>query len=99
MIVLVPALAGALIVGGVIALSVGVRPSPVAERPSRLPRIGGLTRQTRLLLLGGFAALTGVVDIADVEAAAAERFSGQVLQGNCAAAREAYESVLEVAGA
>lgn len=59
MIVLVPALAGALIVGGVIALSVGVRPSPVAERPSRLPRIGGLTRQTRLLLLGGFAA--GVV--------------------------------------
>lgn len=52
-----------------------------------------------LVLLGGFAALTGVVTLADVEAAAGERFSGAVLDGNRAAAREAYESVLEVARA
>ena len=35
MIVLVPALAGALVVGGLIALVVGLRPSTVVERPSR----------------------------------------------------------------
>jgi pyruvate ferredoxin oxidoreductase gamma subunit len=52
-----------------------------------------------LVLLGGFAALTRVVELADVESAAAERFSGAVLDGNKAAAREAFESVLEVAGA
>lgn len=48
-----------------------------------------------LVLLGGFAALTGAVELADVEAAAAERFSGAVLQGNCEAAREAYAAVKE----
>jgi Flp pilus assembly protein TadB len=57
-IVLVPALAGALVVGGLIALVVGLRPSPAVERPSR-PRRVKVTRQTRMLLLGGFAA--GVV--------------------------------------
>ncbi|MBJ7353940.1 MAG: type II secretion system F family protein [Thermoleophilaceae bacterium] len=59
MIVLVPALAGALVVGGLIALIVGLRPSPVVERPSRTSRVRKLSRQTRMLLLGGFAA--GVV--------------------------------------
>jgi Flp pilus assembly protein TadB len=58
-IVLVPALAGALIVSGLIALVVGLRPSPVVERPSRLRRVRKLTKQTQMLLLGGFAA--GVV--------------------------------------
>lgn len=47
-----------------------------------------------LVLLGGFAALTGEVALADVEAAAGEKFSGKVLEGNRAAAREAYETVL-----
>ncbi len=59
MIVLVPALAGALIVGGLIALVVGLRPSPVVERPSRPRKVRTLTKQTRMLLLGGVAA--GVV--------------------------------------
>jgi Flp pilus assembly protein TadB len=58
-IVLVPALSGALIVGGLIALVVGLRPSPVVERPSRQRKVRTLTKQTRMLLLGGFAA--GVV--------------------------------------
>jgi Flp pilus assembly protein TadB len=58
-IVLVPALAGALVVGGLIALVVGLRPSPVVERPSRPRKFLKLTKQTRMLLLGGFAA--GVV--------------------------------------
>ncbi len=59
MIVLVPALSGALVVGGLIALVLGLRPSPMVERPSRPRRVRELTRQTRMLLLCGFAA--GVV--------------------------------------
>ena len=59
MIVVVPALAGALVVGGLIALVVGLRPSLVVERPSRPRRVRKLTKQTRMLLLGGVAA--GVV--------------------------------------
>ena len=52
-----------------------------------------------LVLLGGFAALTGVVSLEDVEAAAEGRFSGAVLEGNRAAAREAFAQVAEVVGA
>lgn len=59
MIVLVPALAGALLVGGLIALLVGLRPAPVIDRPSRARRTIELSRQTRILLLSGAAA--GVV--------------------------------------
>lgn len=56
MIVLIPALAGALVVGGLIALVVGLRPSPIVERPSRPRKVRAVTRQTRMLLLGGLAA-------------------------------------------
>lgn len=59
MIVLVPALAGALVVGGLIALVVGLRPSHVVERPSRPRKVRTITKQTRMLLLGGLA--TGTV--------------------------------------
>jgi Flp pilus assembly protein TadB len=55
-IVLVPALAGALVVGGLIALVVGLRPSPIVERPSRPRKVRTVTRQTRMLLFGGLAA-------------------------------------------
>ncbi len=51
--VVVPALAGALIVGGVIALFVGLRPSEVVERPPRRRRFKALPRQTRLLMAAG----------------------------------------------
>ncbi len=44
-------------------------------------------------LLGGFAALTGVVTIDAVEAAIRDRFAGPIADGNAAAARAAYESV------
>ena len=59
MIVLVPALAGALLVGGLIALLVGLRPAPVIDRPSHARKTIELSRQTRILLLSGAAA--GVV--------------------------------------
>ena len=59
MIVLVPALAGALVVGGLIALVAGLRPAPVVERPARPRKVRALTKQTRMLLLGGISA--GVV--------------------------------------
>jgi Flp pilus assembly protein TadB len=55
-IVVVPALAGALVVGGLIVLVVGLRPSPIVERPSRPRKVRTVTRQTRMLLLGGLAA-------------------------------------------
>lgn len=48
-------------------------------------------------LLGGFAALTGVVAIESVERAIRERFSGSVADGNAAAAREAFALVGEPA--
>ncbi len=49
-------------------------------------------------LLGGFAALSGIVSIESVEAAISERFSGAVADGNVAAARAAYQSALEHLG-
>ena len=46
-------------------------------------------------LLGGFAALTGAISIESVVAAIRERFPGAVGEGNAAAARAAYASVLD----
>ncbi len=45
-------------------------------------------------LLGGFAALTGVVSIESVAAAIRDRFGGQVGEGNVAAAQAAYDAAL-----
>ena len=59
MIALVPALAGALIVAGIIGVMIGLRPSPEPEkRPAsrRVPRLQNLDRTSRLLLLGGLGA-------------------------------------------
>jgi Flp pilus assembly protein TadB len=61
MIVLVPALAGALIVGGVIALIVGLTPSEVAARPPRKRRLKPLPRQTQGLLAAG--AIAGLIAV------------------------------------
>ncbi|WP_340537652.1 type II secretion system F family protein [Nocardioides sp. GXZ039] len=58
MIALVPALAGALVVAGIIGLFLGLRPAPVREkRPAtrRMRRLGDLNRRTRMLVLGGLA--------------------------------------------
>ncbi|HTU98255.1 MAG TPA: 2-oxoacid:acceptor oxidoreductase family protein [Solirubrobacteraceae bacterium] len=46
-------------------------------------------------LLGGFAALTGVVSLASVTAAIRDRFSGSVGAGNAAAAQAAYECLTD----
>jgi pyruvate ferredoxin oxidoreductase alpha subunit len=46
-------------------------------------------------LLGGFAALTGMVSIDSVVAAIRERFPGPLGDGNAAAARAAYASALD----
>ena len=45
------------------------------------------------VMLGGFAALTGVVPIADIERALRDRFAGPIGEKNAAAAREAFDSV------
>lgn len=50
-------------------------------------------------LLGGFAALTGVITPAGLELAVAERFHGPVRAGNQAAARAAFRSVEVMRGA
>jgi len=57
-IALIPALAGALIVAGIIGVIVGLRPTAAPERrePSRrMRRLQNLDRTTRILLLGGLA--------------------------------------------
>ncbi len=58
MIALVPALAGALMVAGVIGVVLGLRPMPVrAKRPAvrRMRPLHDLNRSTRMLLVGGLA--------------------------------------------
>jgi pyruvate ferredoxin oxidoreductase gamma subunit len=45
------------------------------------------------VLLGGFAALTGVVSLDSVLAAIGEKFTGRVAAGNAAAARAAFDFV------
>ncbi len=61
MIVVVPALVGALIVGGVIALVVGLTPSEVVQRPPRKRHLKPLPRQTQWLLAAG--AITGLIAV------------------------------------
>lgn len=46
-----------------------------------------------VVLLGGFAALTGVITMAGLELAVAERFHGRLVAGNQVAAIEAFERV------
>ncbi|MGV1036342.1 MAG: 2-oxoacid:acceptor oxidoreductase family protein [Candidatus Nanopelagicales bacterium] len=50
------------------------------------------------VLLGGFAALTGVVSLAGVQKAVRERFPGGLGESNAAAAAEAHQNVLDVVG-
>ena len=45
-------------------------------------------------LLGAFAALSGRITLDAVQAAIRQKFRGGVAQGNCEAAREAYEIVM-----
>jgi len=45
-------------------------------------------------LLGGFAAISGVIKLESVVKAINSKFSGKVAEGNIAAATEAYETVL-----
>lgn len=60
MIVLVPAVGGALIVSGLLALIVAVHPAPVIDRPSRPPRnVPSFSKQARVLVRSGL--VTGVV--------------------------------------
>ncbi|HXH78406.1 type II secretion system F family protein [Nocardioides sp.] len=59
MIIVVPALAGALIVAGLLALAVGGRRVPIAPRvprPGRLTRARGISRRARILVAAGLAA-------------------------------------------
>lgn len=44
-------------------------------------------------LLGGFAAVSGRIAIESVELAIREKFKGKIAEGNCAAARAAYDYV------
>jgi Flp pilus assembly protein TadB len=59
MIVLIPAVAGALLVGGFLTLLIGLRPTELASRTPRRRRLWPVTKRFRLLLLSGLGA--GVV--------------------------------------
>jgi Flp pilus assembly protein TadB len=52
---IVPALAGALVVGGLLALVAGLRRTPVVPRPPRARRTPPMSMQTRRLMLAGVA--------------------------------------------
>lgn len=47
------------------------------------------------VLLGGFAAVSGMISLDSVVAAIRERFTGKIAEGNIAAATEAHKFVLE----
>jgi len=53
MIILIPAMAGALIVGGVITLVVGLRPTEEPARTPRRRRMKPISKQTQRLLMAG----------------------------------------------
>ena len=53
MIILIPAMAGALIVGGVITLVVGLRPTEVPARTPRRRPVKAISKQTQRLLMAG----------------------------------------------
>jgi pyruvate ferredoxin oxidoreductase gamma subunit len=79
-------------------------------RPERLCTVPATELAVKLVgrplpnaaLLGGFAALTGLLGIDSVVAAIRDKFSGRVAEGNVAAATTAYEIVrqemMEAAG-
>lgn len=46
------------------------------------------------VLLGGFAAISGLIELASVHAAIREKFVGKIAEGNVAAASAAFEYVL-----
>ena len=48
-------------------------------------------------LLGGFAAITGLIQLSSVESAIRQKFPGTVGEANAAAAREAYDAVITAA--
>ncbi|NEE00592.1 2-oxoacid:acceptor oxidoreductase family protein [Phytoactinopolyspora halotolerans] len=67
------------------------RPDRVAVVPATELALQNVGRPVpNVALLGGFAALTGVVSLESVVAAIRERFTGRLADGNVAAARDAY---------
>ena len=56
-------------------------------------KLAGQFEERDAVLLGGFAALSGLISLAAVEHAIREKFSGKVADGNVAAASEAFEYV------
>ncbi|TNC24901.1 2-oxoacid:acceptor oxidoreductase family protein [Amycolatopsis alkalitolerans] len=72
----------------------GFRPERVLTVPATAIAREHLGRPVpNLVLLGGFAALTGQVSLHSVRAAIRERFTGRVADGNVAAAQAAYTFV------
>jgi pyruvate ferredoxin oxidoreductase gamma subunit len=47
-------------------------------------------------LLGGFAAMTGLLSLSSVQSAIAERFPARVAEANAAAAAEAYAAIVDL---
>ncbi len=80
---------------GIDELAAGLRPSRVVTVPATAMALEHLGRPLpNTALLGGFAALTGLVSLDAVEGAIRQRFAGQVGESNVAAARAAYEHVV-----
>lgn len=75
-------------------LAARVRPSRVVAVPATEIARDTVGRPiANAVLLGGFAAVTGVISLASVIAAISDRFSGTLATGNGAGAERAYEFV------
>lgn len=76
-----------------------LRPERVRVVPATELALQHLGRpQPNAAMLGGFAALTGMVSLDAVVSAIRDRFSGQVAEGNVRAATEAFELVSKQKG-
>jgi pyruvate ferredoxin oxidoreductase gamma subunit len=81
---------------GLAGVVAGLRPQRLLVVPATSIAMNCLGRPLPgAAMLGGFAALTGAVALDGVVAAIGGRFSGAVADGNVAAARAAYEFVLQ----
>lgn len=74
------------------------RPDRVISVPATQIALEHIGRPVpNVALLGGFAALTGMITMAGLELAVAERFHGRLVAGNQAAALAAFERVRDSA--
>ena len=65
--------------------------TPAADAAGKPIAIAEMGKVPNAALLGGFAAMTGLITLPSVVAAIRERFPARIAEGNASAATEAFE--------